>query len=315
VIVADAIRSREVKPILYHAIAAALVAAAVLWCIANDMVEGAAGVVLYGFDGYARNAPVVTLVLSLGPLLVPAVLALGPPWGLNRRVWPALAGTVLGLLVFYLVRLSVEGSYIGFRAGQLLQLALPGLAAVFFARLWAGRSRVLAGAIAAALIIIGLPTTVIDTYNAQDIGNLRMGPGFRWTITVTRDEQEAFRWLRAQTATDAIIQMDPEAHGRETWSQVPTFAWRRTAAARPISLMNIPEYGERSRRAHSIYSGVRPEAAARTARQLGIDYIFIGPAERTANPPDRLAKFDTRPDLFRLAFANQGTQIYEVIAQ
>jgi hypothetical protein len=314
VIVADAIRGREVKPILFHAIAAALVAGAVLWCITNDMVEGAAGVVLYGFAGYARNAPVVTLVLSLGPLLLPAVLALWPPWGLNRRAWPALAGTALGLLVFYLVRLSVEGSYIGFRAGQLLQLALPGLAAVFLARLWT-RSRVLAGAIAAALIIIGLPTTVIDTYNAQDIGNRRMGPGFRWTITVTRDEQEAFRWLRAQTATDAIIQMDPEAHGRETWSQVPTFAWRRTSAARPISLMNIPEYGERSRRAHSIYAGARPEAAARTARQLGIDYIFIGPAERTANAPDRLAKFDTRPDLFRLAFANQGTRIYEVIAQ
>ena len=103
------------------------------------MVEGAAGVVLYGLGGYARNRPVATLMMSLGPLLVPAVLGLWPPWRLPRRAWPAVAGTVLGLLVFYLVRLSVEGSYIGFRAGQLLQLALPGLAALFFARLWRHR--------------------------------------------------------------------------------------------------------------------------------------------------------------------------------
>ena len=124
------------KPVLHHAIAAALVGIAVGWCVGNDMVEGAAGVVLYGLGGYARNRPVATLMLSLGPLIVPAVLGVWPPWRLPRRAWPAVAGTVLGLLVFYLVRLSVEGSYIGFRAGQLLQLALPGLAALFFARLW-----------------------------------------------------------------------------------------------------------------------------------------------------------------------------------
>ena len=73
-----------------------------------------------------------------------------------------------------------------------------------------------------------------------------MGPGFRWTVTLTPDEQEAYRWMRTETPRDAIVQMDPIAHGRETWSQLPTFAWRRMAAARPISLMNIPDYAERS---------------------------------------------------------------------
>ncbi len=111
------------------------------------------------------NSPVATLMLSLGPLIVPALLGMWPPWRLPRRAWPAVAGTVLGLLVFYLVRLSVEASYIGFRAGQLLQLALPGLAALFFARLWLldmRAWRAAAGAIALVLIVIGLPTTLID---------------------------------------------------------------------------------------------------------------------------------------------------------
>jgi hypothetical protein len=314
VVIADAMRTRLFAAVLRHAIAAALVGLAVGWCVANDMVEGAAAVVLYGLGGYARNRPFATLMISLGPLIAPALLAIWPPWKLPRRAWPALAGTVLGILVFYLVRLSVERSYIGFRAGQLMQLALPGLAALFFARLWHAEFRWRAATVAIVLIllVIGLPTTLIDTYNAQDIGNRQMGPGFHWTITLTPDEQEAFRWMRTETPRDAIVQMDPNAHGRETWSQLPTFAERRMAAARPISLMSIPDYLERSRRAHRIYVERNAETAARLARELGIDYIFIGPAERKANPAASLAKFDAREDLFQPVFGNAGTRIYAV---
>jgi hypothetical protein len=313
VVAADAIRLRQLTPFLWHAIAAGVVAIAVAWCIANDMVEGAAGVVLYGFGGDARNAPLKTFVLSLGPLAVAALLALWPPTKLPREVWPSIAGTVVGVLVFYLVRLSVNDAYIGFRAGQLLQLTLPGLAALFFARLWQANRRLVGVTAAALLVAVGLPTTLIDSYNAQDIDNLAMGPGFHWTIRVTPEEQEAFRWLRTQTATDTIVQMDPTAHGRETWSQLPTFAERRMAAARPISLMDVPEYATRSRQVHAIYAGARPETAAAEAVRLGIDYIFIGPAEVKANRPDRLAKFDLRPELFKKVFENNLTRIYEVL--
>ena len=311
VVAADAIRTRALKPVLHHAIAAALVGLAVLWCIGNDMVEGAAGVVLFGLGGYARNRPVATLMMSLGPLLVPAIFGL---WRLPRSAWPALAGTILGLLVFYFVRLSVEGSYIGFRAGQLLQLMLPGLAALFFARLGRGERhwRFAGAAIGVVLLMIGLPTTMIDTYNAQDIDNRQMGPGFRWTVTLTPDEQAAYHWIRHETPRDAIVQMDPVAHGRETWSQLPTFAWRRMAAARPISLMDIPDYRDRSRRVHRMYADRNGETAAVIARELGIDYVFIGPAEQKANSAAALAKFEKRDDLFTQVFENATTRIYAV---
>ena len=167
--------------------------------------------------------------------------------------------------------------------------------------------------IALLLIVIGLPTTLIDTYNAQDIGNRQMGPGFRWTITLTPDEQEAYRWIRTETPRDAIVQMDPIAHGRETWSQLPTFAERRMAAARPISLMNIPDYLERSRTAHRIYAERNAETAAQLARELGIDYIFIGPAEQQRELRARRWRSSTqREDLFQPVFANAGTRIYAV---
>ncbi len=312
VILADSLRSREWRALLRHAIAATLVVAAVMWCVTNDMVEGAANVVIYGFGGLARNAPIATMALSLGLLFIPALLALWPPTKLPRHTWPSVAGMILGLLVFYLVRISRDAAYIGFRAGQLLQVVLPGLAAVFFARL-AQRSRAMAAVAATLLIAIGLPTTLIDDFNAQDIGNREMGPGFRWTIMLTPEEQEAYRWLRTQTPPKAIVEMDPIAHGRETWSQLPTFAWRRVAAAKPISLMAIPDYETRSQLAHAMYADANPEAAARTARQLGIAYIFIGPDEERANPRQALAKFDRRPDLFRRVFSNSRTRIYEVV--
>ncbi len=317
VIVADALRpnqsrAMQLRAVLRHAIAALVVVAAVTWCIANDMVEGAAGAMVYGFGGLARHSPISTLALSLGLLFIPALLALWPPTRLQRQTWPCVAGLILGLLVFYFVRISRDDAYIGFRAGQLLQVTLPGLAAVFFARL-GQQSRAMAAAVAALLVAIGLPTTLIDGFNAQDISNRVMGPGFHWTIVLTPEEQEAYRWLRTQTPVKALVEMDPIAHGRETWSQLPTFAWRRMAAGKPISLMAVPDYELRTRLAHAIYAGADPEAAARTARQLRIAYLFVGPDEERTHKPEALAKFNRRPDLFRLAFSNSRARIYEVV--
>ena len=192
VICADALRARQFRALVHHVVAAAAVSMAVMWCVSNDMVEGAADRVIYGFGGLAHNSPIATIALSLGPLLIPALLALWPPSRLPRHTWPSVAGLIVGLLAFYLVRISRDAAYIGFRAGNLLQVALPGLAAVYFARL-TQRSHVLAAMGATLLIAVGLPTTLIDDFNAQDIGNREMGPGFRWTIMLTPEEQEAYR--------------------------------------------------------------------------------------------------------------------------
>lgn len=312
VILADALRARRLRPVVNHAGAALLVAIAVVWCIGNEMVEGAANVVMYGFGGLAANSPVATLAISLGVILIPALPALWPPAKVPRLAWPSVAGLFIGLLVFYFVRISRDAAYMGFRGGQLLQVTMPGLAAIFFARLFTW-NRALGAGLAAMLIVVGLPTTAIDTFNAQDIANREMGPGFRWTIVLTPEEQDAYRWLRTQTPQKSIIIMDPVAHGRETWSQLPTFAWRRVAAAKPISLMAVPDYELRTRLAHAAYADPSPDAAARTARELGTTYIFIGPDEERINPPEALAKFDKRPDLFRLVFSNSRTRIYEIV--
>jgi uncharacterized membrane protein len=76
--------------------------------------------------------------------------------------------------------------------------------------------------------------------------------------------------------------------------------------------MDIPDYTERSRKARTIYTERNAETAAQLARELGIDYIFIGPVEQQRNSVAALAKFAKRPDLFEPVFANAGTQIYAV---
>ncbi len=78
------------------------------------------------------------------------------------------------------------------------------------------------------------------------------------------------------------------------------------AGGKPISLMAVPDYEIRSQLAHAIYADPSPEAAARTARQLGIAYIFVGPDEERVDPHEALAKFDRRPDLFKLVFSNSA---------
>ena len=84
------------------------------------------------------------------------------------------------------------------------------------------------------------------------------------------------------------------------------------AAARPISLMDIPDYAERSRKAHTVYAERNAETAAQIARDLGIDYIYVGPAEQQRNSAGALAKFTKRDDLFQLVFDNGTNRIYKV---
>ena len=334
-VVVDAARSGDfVRRVLRHAVAVVPVALAILWCVGNQMVEGAGGALQFGWLGEARNGPVWTLMLSLGPVLVAAVvgvLARLPPEGgsheslesrrslrgfrLQAEVRPAapLLLAFVALLLMYFVRLDVDRAWVGFRAGQMFLAAAPALIACGLAA--AGTWRVVAVAVAIAAAAIGLPTTIIDTYNAQDITNFAQSPNGPWTVTVTAEEQQGLDWLRRQTPADAIVQMDPLARERSTWSLIPSLAQRRMAAGRPISLLggtqNDSEYGERSARVRTMYATPDAQAAWDTARALRIDYIWIDRTERTAYPSG-MAKFDVSPDRFEPVFRNNEVSIYRV---
>jgi hypothetical protein len=305
---ADALTERNGWRLLpRHAVAALPVILAVAWGAASKVVEGAGSALQFGFAGFSRNHPVLTLLLSVGPLLIPALPGLWPIRSHNVRAWAiGTSGLIVALVMLYLVRIS-EASWVGFRAGQLILVSLPVLLAPVLARLVMSRRLVLV----AVILIAGLPTTAIDAWNAQDIGNRRPGPGFRWTIWTTPDQQQAFAWIQANTPATAIVQMEPVVRGREHWTLIPSFAERRMAAGLPISLLPLPEYQERSDRVKTIFSTSDATGAADAARRLHIDYLYVDETDLAAYP-EGTRKFDEQPALFERVFANPSVRIYRV---
>jgi hypothetical protein len=276
-------RWREPRTVLRHAVAAVPVVAALIWCASNQMVEGAGGFLQFGFLGASRQQPIFTLLLSLGPILVTGTAGLVAARGLPYA--PALPYAVLAFLslfLMYFVRLSVDQAWMAFRAGQMMIIALAALTARFIAAS-TGPSRRLAAVVVVVLALVcGTPTTIIDEYNAQDIHNLAMGPGFPWTIVVTPQQQRAYAWIRENTPAAAVVQMDARSRERSTWSNIPSFAERRMAGGLPISLLNIQEYAERSDRIRTMYSTSNPAEAENIAHSLRIDYVYVDEVERRA---------------------------------
>jgi hypothetical protein len=309
-VIFNALGSGEfVKRMLRHSVAVVPIGLALAWCIGNQMVEGGGAALQFGWLGEARNAPLLTLILSLGPALLPAIV------GLFSRPRPETGAllTGLSLLLMYFVRLNVDTAWVGFRAGQMFLVAVPVLIARGFVSTGVWRHIAIATAVLA--LLAGTPTTVIDAYNAQDITNFSQGPIGPWTVTVTRDETEGLDWLRRETPLTAIVQMDPLARERQTWSLIPSFAQRRMAAGRPISLLGgtdaRSEYADKSAQVKTMYATDNAQQARDIARLLRIDYVWVDRVERGAYPSG-VAKFDAAPALFAPAFKNGEVSIYRV---
>jgi hypothetical protein len=165
-------------------------------------------------------------------------------------------------------------------------------------------------ATAVVVLLVGFPTTAIDTYNAQDISNRKLGPGgFRWTIPVTAAQQAAFNWVRAHVPETAIVQMEPMLRGRDHWSLIPSFAQRRMSAGLPISLLPTPEYPAGSAQVQRIYRTSDPLEARDLAKARGIEYLYMDDDDRAAYP-EGIAKFI--PPYFERVYERRGVAIVRV---
>jgi hypothetical protein len=299
----DALMRRHTPwTLMPHALAAVPPLLAVGWGIVNGMGEGAGEALTLGWVGPARRAPIATLLLALGPVLVPAVVGL---WPLRRAsaqpLRTAAAGLLVGLFLFYFVMLT-DQFWVGFRAGQILLAMLTVPLAALLDRLLDLRRAILASLVTAAVLVVGLPTTAVDAFNAADIANLRMGPGFPWTVTLSPAEQEALTWVRRATPPHAVVQAEPIVRGRTQWSLIPSFGERRMAAGLPISLLPMPEYAERSRRVRAMFAAPTVDEAHAIARELRIDYVWVDTRDQAAYGTMRFAEDPTRfPPLFRNA--------------
>jgi hypothetical protein len=308
-IAVDAIRTDAPRLVVRHLGVAVPVAIALVWCAANQVTSGSGTGLVVGWWGPATHAPLPTLAVSFLPAAVPAIVG----WGLGRsltpaRLTPALAGLAISLVLMFTLALRVDPHWVGFRTGHLIFGFLPPLVAWGYVRLREAGLRRVATLMTAGIVLSGLPTTVIDAYDAQDVGNTSMGPGFHWTLSLSAPELAALSWIQTHTPDAAIVQAEPIARGREAWSLIPSFAGRRMAAGLPISLMHVPAYDTRSRAVQEIYAGAEPERARRLARELGIDYLYVDGTDRATYAG--VAKFDRSPDYFEPVFRSGEVAVY-----
>ena len=235
------------------------------------------------------------------------------------RILPAVVLVIEALLVMHLVRLRVDTAWVPFRAGQMLLVAVPALVGRGLLGFWESpRLRWSGVAVVVLAFAIGIPTTAIDAYNAQDIEDMDVGPGFHWTLVLHPDEEAALAWIRTMTPPTALVQMEPTVRDRdlspggfgERWSLIPSFAERRMAAGLPISLMRIPEYAEGSAQVKTIYQSASAHEAWTIARRLRIVFLYVDGLDRSAY--EGTAKFDAAPQFFTSAFRSGEVGVYQV---
>jgi hypothetical protein len=255
------------------------------------------------------------IVLSFGPILIAA--AAGAWLAFRGRASAFLAIAILVVVgfgfYFFVDVVDHQHAYVGWRAGHLLFIAFAPLVGFLWQEGLAAGGRARAGTVVAmgVLALVAAPTTVIDLYNSQDTANQHQGPGFRWTEILSPGEVEALAWLKANTEPSALVQVDP-TRPSGTWAYMPGFGARRMAAGMPISMIPLKKYREASDRVRRAFLAKDSAEVYEQARSLGIQYFYIGPAERAAYPA--IARLlDAAPQWFVPVFRNVAVTIYGVV--
>jgi hypothetical protein len=313
---AAALRSRDWRRVAHHAAAAAVpIVVAVVLVRLLQYVDREGQILSIGLNPVAVRNFFAATAVSFGPVLLLGAAGAVVAWRRKRGDLTAFAALLLVCAVFYFF-VDVkdhQNVYVGWRVGHLLFMGATVIVSVAFdaiGRLHGARRAAAIGA-TAAVCLLSSPTLAIDLYNTQDVNNRSMGPGFRWTLVLTPDEQEALAWIRRITPPEATVQVDAIPRGADHWAYVPAFAERRMAAGLPISMVPLAKYQQGSTVIHDMFSMPDAESIHVLATRFGIDYIVSGPPERRANPGMQ-EHLDSRPDLFPLLFRNTTISIYGV---
>lgn len=307
------VRQQDWRRGMAHAIASAVpLALASGLVLALQYVDASGSIVSYGVNRVATQSFWVVTALSFGPVLLVSIAAIATILRAERQDLGGLGALAAACVVFYFfinVR-DHQDVYVGWRVGHLLFMSATVMAGIVFDQIGTMPNRRRAWTALALVGLAGLPTTVIDIYNTQDITNNREAPGFRWTLRLTPDDRQAFHWIGLNTRPDEVIQVDPVARGAETWAYLPAFAERRMAAGLPTSMVPLKKYEEASEQARLIFAESALAAYERALRS-GINYILVGPPEHDAHPGVE-QRLDALPDLLPLLFRNGTISIYGV---
>jgi len=295
-----------------HAIAAAIPLTAsvgiVFWL---GYVDRSGSVVEFIVNPVAVHSFFWVTLLSFGPIIVVTALAI-PALMSERRglsILGALAVTSIAFYFFVNVR-DHQDVYVGWRVGHFLFMSAAVVIGVLLEYVYARPStwQPLQWAAIAIALLAGLPTTIIDIYNTQDISEHGEAPYF--TMMMRPDELQAFDWIQKNTRPDSLFQVDPIVRAVDSWAYLPAFAERRMAIGLPISMVPLAKYQQGSEAINLIFEE-SPLAAYERAARAKVNYVLIGPQERKAHAGVE-ERFNSIPNQMPLAWKNGTISIYEV---
>ena len=308
------LRALDWRRAFVHAIAAAIpltIGAGLTFAL--KYVDTSGAVVAFELNRMATRGFWWNTLLSFGPVLLLCLAAL-PALRQERRglgIFAALTASCVMFYFFVNVR-DHQDVYVGWRVGHFLFMAATVVIGILFERLHASPPslRPFAWASVAIIGLMGVPTTMIDVYNTQDITNFNEAAVGRWTTRLTPDDLQVFDWLKHNTEPAAIVQVDPVPRDPSSWAYMPAFGERRMAAGLPISMIPLAKYQEASHEVRQIFDEP-PLLAYERAVRAGINYIIVGPPERRIHDGVE-ARFASVPDLMPLVFKNGSIAIYAV---
>jgi hypothetical protein len=306
------LRSFDIKRGLIHAVSAGIpLGVAVGVVFALGYVDRSGSVVELTVNRTAVHRFFWVTFLSCGPILIAAALAI--PAMLSGKRGLAVLGALAVTSMFFYFFVNVrdhQDVYVGWRVGHFMFMAAAVVIAVLVEWIATSASSSQPLLIAALLIAFaaGLPTTIIDIYNTQDISEHGNAPYF--TLMLRPDELQAFDWIKRNTRADATFQVDPMIRADDGWAYLPAFAERRMAIGFPISMIPLAKYQQGSQEITKLFDE-SPLAAYERAVRAHVNYVLIGPPERRAHPGVE-ERFNSIPNQIALAWKNATISIYEV---
>jgi len=304
-----------------------------LWVFYNleMVIPGRGDLVFYVNETFLEN-PVQIFLINLGPSFVLGTLGMGTAlWKLRGLAFPNLWLMIVCLILFTTVMVQNYWEVTS-KSGMVMIINLV-FFSVFFLETWYERlerkqrawnpkpgvypSLFAPGFMLLSVVLFclpAIPTVLMDAYNYTRSTH----PTNAWFVSP--EEMKALTWIRDNLSEKSLIQDAPRGFDEEDadifHAKIPSFAHRRTVLGDKLDAENfqVPE-GQVASRKSAIHTFFRTHDLAKAmeiARQLGIQYVYLGPTEREYYALG-LSKFEEFKNLFRRVYHQGGVSIFQIL--
>jgi len=230
-----------------------------------------------------------------------------------RNLKPILLLGLLSLFFILFIRHPAEKDLGILKSGVIFQVALLIFSGIFFEYIWENmKTRKVIRILSLCVAFSAIPTFLIDIYITSDIENTNQ------TSYVNPADYKAYRWIKANTPRNAVIQsaprysFTPDAYDISPIAmlgerQMAVGHWKLSAM-----LHDSPEQVPlRYKDIKELFSASDLKRTVELISKYDIDYIYVGQNELSLYGQS-VRKFEEHKDLFDLIYSIDGVNIYKI---